>query len=95
MHTAVASYTAVRCTGTYAPTIMLCVHARSANVHAGARSALPKFSSIFNCGGHKSIKNNRSMHSPDRLLEGGSYNRYPTVPRILPAVLLQPIVRVG
>eukprot|EP01048_Picozoa_sp_COSAG05_P007307 COSAG05_NODE_512_length_9090_cov_33.937827_3_plen_97_part_00 len=25
------------------------------------------FFSIFNCGGHKSIKNNRSMHSPDRL----------------------------
>ena len=44
-----------------------CTVLYSANVHAGARSALPKFSSIFNCGGHKSIKNNRSMHSPDRL----------------------------
>ena len=43
------------------------MRARSADLHAGARSALPKFSSIFNCGGHKSIKNNRSMHSPDRL----------------------------
>ena len=31
----------VYCTGTYALTIMLCVHARSANLHAGARSALP------------------------------------------------------
>ena len=43
------------------------MRARSADLHAGARSALPNFCSIFNSGGHKSIKNNRSIHSHDRL----------------------------
>ena len=36
-------------------------------MHACARSAPPKFWNFFNRGGHESIKNNRSTHSPDRL----------------------------
>ena len=39
--------------------VQMCMLARAARHR--------NFDTIFNSGGHESIKNNRSMHSPDRL----------------------------